>query len=48
MWTEECNIVFEKLKKYLVHPSILSKREKEEFLYAYIAITNHAIRLVLL
>ena len=48
MWTEECNIAFEELKKYLAHPPVLSKLEKEEVLYAYIAITNHAIRLVLL
>ena len=47
MWTEECNITFEELKKYLVHPPLLSRPEKEEVLYAYIAITNHAASLVL-
>jgi len=46
MWTEECNIAFEELKKYLAHPSILFRPEKEKFLYAYIAITNHAVSLV--
>lgn len=29
------------------HPLILSRPEKEEIMYAYIAITNHAISLVL-
>ena len=47
MWTEECNIAFEELKKYLAHPPVLSKLEKEEVLYAYIAITNHTVSLVL-
>ena len=46
MWTEECNIAFKELKKYLAHPCILFRPEKEEFLYAYMAITNHAVSLV--
>ena len=46
-WTQECNLAFEGLKEYLSHPPILSRPEKEEIMYAYIAITNHAISLVL-
>ena len=47
MWTEECNIALEELKKYLAHPLVLSRPEKEEVLYAYIVVTNHAVSLVL-
>ena len=47
-WTEECVIAFEELKQYLSHPLILSWPEKEEEgLYAYIAVIDHAISLVL-
>ena len=47
-WTEECVIAFEELKQYLSHPLILSWPEKEEeVLYAYIAVIDHAISLVL-
>ena len=35
------------MKKYLAYPPILSRLEKEEVLYAYIAITAHAISLAL-
>jgi len=47
MWTKECNRNFEELKKYLVHPPIRSKPEKEKVMNAYIAITNHAISPIL-
>ena len=47
LWTEECNIALEELKKYLAHPLVLSRPEKEEVLYAYIVVTNHAVSLVL-
>jgi len=33
-WTEKCVLAFEKLKKYLSYPLVLSKPEKEEVLYA--------------
>ena len=47
-WSKECDKAFEDLKAYLAHPSILSRPEKEEILYAYIVVTPHAISLVLI
>ena len=46
-WTEECIAAFEGLKQYLSSPSILSRPEKEEVLYAFLAVTYYAISLVL-
>ena len=33
---------------YLAHPPILSRLEKEEVLYAYVAVARHAMSLVLI
>ena len=38
---------FEELKQYLSRPPFLSRSEKEEVLYAYLAVTDYAISLVL-
>ncbi|XP_075675060.1 uncharacterized protein LOC142644302 [Castanea sativa] len=46
-WTEECALAFEDLKQYLSNPPILSRPEKEEVLYAYLAVTDYAVSLVL-
>lgn len=46
-WTKECVLAFEELKQYLSHPPVLSRPEKEEVLYAYLAVTNYAASLVL-
>ena len=46
-WTKECVLAFEELKQYLSCPLILSRPEKEEVLYAYLAITDYAVSLVL-
>ena len=46
-WTEECNLAFEGLKEYLSQPPILSRPEGEEVLFTYIAVTCHALSLVL-
>ena len=46
-WTEEGIAAFEGLKQYLSSPSILSRPEKEEVLYAFLAVTYYAISLVL-
>ena len=46
-WTKECVLAFEELKQYLSHPPVLSKPEKEEVLYAYLAVMNYVVSLVL-
>ena len=46
-WTEKCVVAFEELKQYLSNPPILSRPEKEEVLYAYLAVTDYAVSLVL-
>ena len=47
-WTEEYSSAFQRLKEYLSRPPIMSKPEEEEVLFAYIAITLHAVSLVLI
>ncbi|XP_075654834.1 uncharacterized protein LOC142625004 [Castanea sativa] len=46
-WSEECDRAFAELKAYLAHPPILSRLEKEEVLYAYMAVARHVVSLVL-
>ena len=41
-------MAFQQLKEYLSRPFIMSNPEADEVLYAYIAITHHAISLVLI
>ena len=40
-------LAFEELKQYLLGPLVLSSLKKEEVLYAYLAVTDYAISLVL-
>ncbi|KAJ4710279.1 RNA-directed DNA polymerase [Melia azedarach] len=47
-WTEDCNEAFEQLKKYLVTPLVLSKPQKEEKLFLYLAVSSVAVSSVLL
>ena len=47
-WSEECVIAFQKLKRYLSHPPIMSSLMVDEVLFAYIAVALHAISLVLI
>ena len=47
-WTEECDQAFRELKEYLSNPLLLSCPRQKEILYAYLAITNHAVNLVLI
>ena len=47
MWSEECDRAFAELKAYLAHPPTLSRQEKKEVLYAYMAVASHAMSLVL-
>ena len=46
-WTKECVLAFEELKQYLSRPLVFSKPKKEEVLYAYLAVMDYAVRLVL-
>ena len=46
-WIEECSVAFEELKQYLSQPPILSMPKKEQVLYAYIVVIDHAMSLVL-
>ena len=40
-------MAFQQLKEYLSQPPIMSKLEKDEVLFAYIAIASHVVSLVL-
>ena len=46
-WTKECVLAFQQLKEYLSRPPIMSRPEVDEVLFAYIAVTSHAVSLVL-
>ena len=46
-WIEECSSAFQQLKEYLLWPSIMSKLEGDDVLFAYIAIASHMVSLVL-
>ena len=46
-WIEECVTTFEDLKQYLSSPPILSKPNKEEVLYAYLAVMDYAVSFIL-
>ena len=46
-WFEECDRAFVELKAYLAHPLVLSRPEKEEVLYAYVAVARYVVSLVL-
>ena len=47
-WSEECVMAFQELKQYLSHPSIMSSSVVDEVLFAYIAVAQYAISLVLI
>ena len=40
-------MAFQQLKEYLSRPSIMSKPEMDEVLFAYITVASHAVSLVL-
>ena len=46
-WTEEYALAFQQLKEYLSRPPIMSRPEVDEVQFAYIAMTSHAVSLVL-
>ena len=47
-WTEECALTFQQLKEYLSRPPIMSNPLTDEVLFSYIAVTSHAVSLVLI
>ena len=47
-WIKECSLAFQQLKEYLSRPLIMSSLEADEVLFTYIAMTPHAVSLVLL
>ncbi|XP_042973096.1 uncharacterized protein LOC122304898 [Carya illinoinensis] len=46
-WNEQCDKAFEKLKQYLANPPLLKRPEKGDVLYAYLAVSPHAVSTVL-
>ena len=48
IWVSQKKTLNKELKAYLAHPLVLSRPEKEEVLYAYIAVTQHVVSLVLI
>ena len=46
-WSEECTLAFQRLKKYLSRPPIMSSPKVDEVLYAYITVALHTVNLVL-
>ena len=47
-WTDECARAFQQLKEYLSRPSIMSRPEMDEVLFAYLAVATNAVSLVLI
>ena len=47
-WSEDCVLAFQQLKEYLSRPPIMSSPKADKVLYAYIAVTPHAVNLVLM
>ena len=47
-WTEKCALAFQQLKEYLSWPPIMSRLEKEEVLFTYVAVASHVVSLVLI
>ena len=47
-WTKECASAFQQLKEYLSRPSIMSRPEEDEVLFAYIVVASHTVSLVLI
>nr|CAN65353.1 hypothetical protein VITISV_012644 [Vitis vinifera] len=46
-WTNECETTFEKIKRYLTQPPILSSLQFSEQLYMYLAVSDCAISVIL-
>lgn len=46
-WTEECQKSFEELKQYLSTPPLLTTPNERDILFMYLAVTDVAVRVVL-
>ena len=42
-WTDECEAVFQELKRYLSNPPLLSPSKQGENLYMYLAVSATAV-----
>lgn len=47
-WTEECDNAFQSLKLYLANPPILPVQSLAKILYMYLAVSVHAMSVVLI
>ena len=47
-WTDECEIAFQELKRYLSNPPLLSPSKQGESLYLYLAVSETAVRATLI
>ena len=47
-WTDECEIAFQELKRYLNNPPLLSPSKKGESLYLYLAISETTVSAALI
>ena len=47
-WTDECEIAFQELKRYLSNPPLLSPSKKGESLYLYLAMSETAVSAALI
>ena len=47
-WSDDCALAFKQLKEYLSQPPIMSNPDSDEVFSTYIAVTPHAVSLVLI
>ena len=47
-WTDECEIAFQELKRYLSNPPLLSLSKEGENLYLYLAVSATAVNVALI
>ena len=48
MWTDECEVAFQELKRYLSHPPLLSSSKERESLQLYLAMSATAVSAALI
>ena len=47
-WTDECEVAFQELKRYLSNPPLLSSSKQGEDLYLYLAVSATAVSAALI